>query len=413
MSPSCRAEALRLPPTFAAFRYHNYRLWFAGQGFSLMGTWMQSVAQGWVVYQLTGSRFALGLVSFMGTIPTLFLMLPAGVVADRVPKRYLLLATQTALMLFAFVLTGLAATGSLKFWHIALMAFLSGIANSFDAPARQSLAVELVEDRRDLMNAIALNSTMFNLARVVGPAIGGIVLASLGPAWCFGINGLSFLAVIFALLAMNIKDVAYASSSEPLFRQLADGLRYIFKNRVAQIIVLIVGVSTLFGFSYSTLMPAYAADILKVGERGLGFLNTAVGIGALCGSLLVASLSRLPRRGWLMLTGSILFPSALLVFAFSRSYPLSLLLLVLVGVGFVAQNSTGNTILQSVVPDELRGRVMAVFSFMFFGMTPFGSLLAGSIAQAFGPVAGVAFGAGMNLLFSLTVLLIVPECRSV
>lgn len=413
MSPCLKAAEIRLPPTFASFRYRNYRLWFTGQGFSLMGTWMQSVAQGWVVYEITGSRFALGFVSFVGTIPTLFLMLPAGVIADRIPKRHLLLATQIALMLLAFTLTGLAATGALRFWHIALVAFLSGVANSFDAPARQSLAVELVEDRKDLMNAIALNSTMFNLARVIGPAIGGIVLAHLGPAWCFGINGLSFLAVIFALLAMNIEDVAYASSAEPLFRQLAEGIRYILKNRVAQIIVLIVGVSTLFGFSYSTLMPAYAADILKVGEKGLGFLNTAVGLGALSGSLLVASLSRLPRKGWLLLAGSLLFPGALLIFAFSRSYLLSLALLVLVGVGFVTQNSTGNTILQSVVPDDLRGRVMAVFSFMFFGMTPFGSLLAGSIAQAFGPVAGVAFGAGVNLLFSLMVLLLVPALRSV
>jgi len=413
MSPCVKAHGLHLPPTFAAFRYYNYRLWFAGQGFSLMGTWMQSVAQGWVVYQLTGSRFALGLISFMGTIPTLFLMLPAGVVADRIPKRQLLLVTQAALMLFALVLTFLAATGSLKFWHIALMAFLSGVANSFDAPARQALAVELVDDRRDLMNAIALNSMMFNLARVVGPAVGGIVLASLGPAWCFGINAFSFLAVIIALLAMDIEDVAYASSSEPLLRQLAEGIRYIIGNHLALVIVLIIGVSTLFGFSYSTLLPAYAADILKVGEKGLGFLNTAVGLGALMGALIVASLSRLRRKGWLLLAGSILFPTALLIFSFSPNYYLSLALLVLVGLGFVTQNSTGNTLLQAVVPDELRGRVMGVFSFMFFGMTPFGALLAGTVAQAFGPVAGVAFGAGVNLIFSVAVLLSVPVLRRV
>ncbi|MCS7285599.1 MAG: MFS transporter [Anaerolineae bacterium] len=413
MSPCLKTAELRLPPTFVSLRYHNYRLWFIGQGFSLMGMWMQSVAQGWVVYELTGSRFALGLVSFMGTIPTIFLTLPAGVIADRTPKRHLLLATQVALMLFAFTLTGLAAAGALQIWHIALVAFLSGIVNSFDAPARQALAVELIENREDLMNAIALNSTMFNLARVIGPAIGGIVLANLGPAWCFGINGLSFLAVISALVLMNFKDISYAPSSEPIFRQLAEGFRYISGNRVTQIIVLIVGVSTLFGFSYSTLMPAYAADVLKVGERGLGFLNAAVGIGALCGSLIVASLGRLPRKGWLLLTGSLLFPSALLVFAFSSNYLLSLVFLVLVGAGFVIQNSTGNTLLQSVVPDNLRGRVMAVFSFMFFGMVPFGSLLAGSIAQSFGPVAGVAFGAGVNLLFSLAILLWVPAIRSV
>lgn len=413
MSLRLKTAELRLLSTFASLRYRNYRLWFIGQGFSLVGMWMQSVAQGWVVYELTGSRFALGLVSFMGTIPTIFLTLPAGVIVDRIPKRYLLLATQVALMLFAFTLTGLAAVGALKIWHIALMAFLSGVANSFDAPTRQALAVELIENREDLMNAIALNSTMFNLARVIGPAIGGVVLASLGPAWCFGINGLSFLAIISALIIMDFKDISYAPSSEPIFRQLAEGFRYILGNRVAQIIVLIVGVSTLFGFSYSALMPAYAADVLKVGEKGLGFLNTAIGIGALCGSLIVASLGGLPCKGWLLLTGSLLFPSALLCFAFSHNYLLSLAFLVLVGAGFVIQNSTGNTLLQSVAPDNLRGRVMAVFSFMFFGMVPFGSLLAGSIAQSFGPVAGVAFGAVVNLLFSLTVLLWAPAIRSV
>ena len=413
MSPCTKAHRLHLPPTFAAFRYRNYRLWFAGQGFSLMGTWMQSVAQGWVVYQLTASRFALGLISFVATIPTLFLMLPAGALADRIPKRHLLLAAQVALMLFALVLACLAATGALEFWHIALMAFLSGVANSFDAPARQSLVVELVDDRRDLMNAIALNSMMFNLARVVGPAIGGIILANLGPAWCFGINAFSFLAVILALLAMDIEDVAYASSSESLLRQLAEGIHYTISNRLALVIILMVGVSTLFGFSYSTLLPAYAADILKVGEKGLGFLNTAVGVGALIGALIVASLSRLRRKGWLLLAGSLLFPAALLTFSFSSNYRLSLLILVFVGLGFVTQNSTGNTILQSVVPDELRGRVMAFFSFMFLGMIPFGSLLAGTMAQAFGPVAGVAFGAGVNLLFSLAILLSMPVLRRV
>ena len=374
---------------------------------------MQSVAQGWVVYQLTASRFALGLISFVATIPTLFLMLPAGALADRIPKRHLLLAAQVALMLFALVLACLAATGALEFWHIALMAFLSGVANSFDAPARQSLVVELVDDRRDLMNAIALNSMMFNLARVVGPAIGGIILANLGPAWCFGINAFSFLAVILALLAMDIEDVAYASSSESLLRQLAEGIHYTISNRLALVIILMVGVSTLFGFSYSTLLPAYAADILKVGEKGLGFLNTAVGLGALIGALIVASLSRLKRKGWLLLAGSLLFPAALLTFSFSSNYRLSLLILVFVGLGFVTQNSTGNTILQSVVPDELRGRVMAFFSFMFLGMIPFGSLLAGTMAQAFGPVAGVAFGAGVNLLFSLAILLSMPVLRRV
>ncbi len=394
--------------TFAALRYRNYRLWFIGQALSLMGTWMQSVAQGWVVYQITGSRFALGAISFANTIPTLFLMLPAGAVADRVSRRTLLIWTQTAMMLCAFILTALTATGVLHVWHVAVLAFALGVANSFDAPARQSLAVEMVEDRRDLMNAIALNSTMFNLGRVVGPAVGGVVLAALGPAWCFGLNGVSFLAVIGALLRMHLPPHPAPSSREPLIQQVAAGLRYVRTNSPVRLIVLLLGVSTLFGFSYSALMPAYAVDVLQVGETGLGLLTTSVGVGALAGSLTVASLGHIRRKGRLMMAGSCLFPAALLGFAFSRSFPLSLALLAVVGFGFVLQNTTSNTIVQMLVPDHLRGRVMAVYTLTFFGTMPFGSLLVGSVAQVLGPTAGVAMGAAATLACALWILLAQP-----
>ncbi|MBC7228212.1 MAG: MFS transporter [Thermoflexales bacterium] len=394
--------------TFAALRYRNYRLWFVGQALSLMGTWMQSVAQGWVVYQITGSRFALGAISFASTIPTLFLMLPAGAVADRVSRRNLLIWTQTAMMLCAFILTALTATGVLQVWHVAVLAFALGVANSFDAPARQSLAVEMVEDRRDLMNAIALNSTMFNLGRVVGPAIGGVVLAALGPAWCFGLNGISFLAVIGALLGMRLPPRSASNPREPLVRQIAIGLRYVLSSAPVRTIVLLMAVSTLFGFSYSTLMPAYAVDVLRVGETGLGFLTTSVGIGALVSSLTVASLGHVRRKGRLLLAGSCLFPAALLGFAFSRSFPLSLALLAVAGFGFVLQNTTSNTVVQMLVPDHLRGRVMAVYTLTFFGTMPFGSLLVGSIAQVWGPTAGVAMGAAVTLACALWILLAQP-----
>jgi MFS family permease len=394
--------------TFAALRYRNYRLWFIGQALSLMGTWMQSVAQGWVVYQITGSRFALGAISFANTIPTLFLMLPAGAVADRVSRRTLLIWTQTAMMLCAFILTALTAAGVLQVWHVAVLAFALGVANSFDAPARQSLAVEMVEDRRDLMNAIALNSTMFNLGRVVGPAVGGVVLAALGPAWCFGLNGVSFLAVIGALLGMRLPPHPAPTSREPLTQQGAAGLRYIRTNGPVRLIILLLGVSTLFGFSYSTLMPAYAVDVLRVGETGLGLLTTSVGVGALAGSLTVASLGHVRRKGRLLLAGSCLFPTALLGFAFSRSFPLSLALLAAVGFGFVLQNTTSNTIVQMLVPDHLRGRVMAVYTLTFFGTMPFGSLLVGSIAQVLGPTVAVAIGAAATLACALWILLAQP-----
>jgi len=401
----------RWPSTLAALRHPNYRLWFFGQATSLTGTWMQSVAQGWLVYQLTGSRFALGVVSFAGTIPTLFLMLPAGAVADRVPRRQLLLMAQTAMMVFAFALAGLTAAGILRTWHVGLLAFGLGVANSFDAPTRQALAVELVEDRRDLMNAIALNSTMFNLARIIGPAVGGLVLAALGPAWCFALNGLSFLAVIGALWLMRLPQITRPARTEPLTTQVAAGLRYILGNVLIRTLITLLGVSSLFGLSYVTLMPVYAVDVLRVGETGLGALNAAVGVGALIGSLLVASLGQFRHKGMFLTAGSLLFPLALLFFASSRSFPLSLVCLALAGFGFVTQNATNNTLVQSLVPDELRGRVMGVYSLMIFGTTPFGALLAGALAQALGPTAGVAIGAWITLAFAVRVLFTVPSLR--
>lgn len=376
-----------------------------------MGTWMQSVAQGWVVYLLTGSELALGTISFISTFPTLFLMLPAGALADRVSRRQVLLATQTAMMILAFILAILAATGALRVWHIGLLAFGLGIANSFDAPARQSLAVEMVDDRRDLMNAIALNSTIFNLARIVGPAVGGVVLAALGPAWCFGLNGVSFLAVIVALSWMRLPDPHPTPLTKPLMVQIAEGLQYIRGHALIRAIIILVAVSTLFGFSYAVLLPVYAADVLRVGETGLGALNAALGVGALIGSLTVASLAQFRRKGLLLMAGSVLFPLALLFFAFSRSFSLSLGFLALVGFAFVTQNATGNTLIQAIVPDELRGRVMAVYSLMFFGTAPFGSLQAGTLAQVFGPTAGVAVGAAISLAFAVGVALAVPSLR--
>jgi len=401
----------RLPSTFTALRYPNYRRWFVGQALSLMGTWMQSVAQGWLVYDLTGSKLALGAIAFAGSVPTLFLMIPAGALADRIPRRRLLLITQSAMMLFAFILAALTAIGTVQVWQIAVLAFALGIANSFDAPARQALAVDMVEDRRDLLNAVALNSTMFNLARVIGPAIGGIVLATLGATWCFALNGLSFVAVLIALVGMVIPIAAQSRTQESLGSQVRAGLQYTWGHTIVRTIILLAGVSSLFGFTYSVLLPAFAADVLHVGEAGLGALNAAVGIGALAGSLVVASLTRSRFRGQLLTAGSLTFPIALLAFAFSRSFPLSLACLATAGFAFVSQNATANTLVQSIVPDDLRGRVMGVYMLMFFGTTPFGSLLAGVIAQALSPTAAVAIGATITLAFALGIAIFVPSLR--
>ncbi len=411
MSEKSLALAGRWPSTFVSLRYRNYRRWFVGQALSLMGTWMQSVAQGWLVYQLTGSKLALGTITFFGTIPSLVLMLPAGAVADRVSRRRLLMMTQASMMILALALAVLTAAGAVRLWHIAVLAFGLGIANSFDAPARLALAVEMVEDRRDLHNAIALNSTMFNLARVIGPTIGGAVLATLGPAWCFAINGLSFLAVIVALLGMRLPPAEISARSGRLVLQVADGLRYVWNNPPVRAVIAMVGVATLFGFSYSVLMPAFAVDVLHVGEAGLGFLNAAVGVGALTGALTAATLGRSRYRGWQLAIGSLLFPVALTGFALSRAFPVSLAWLGLVGFAFISQNATSNTLVQTVVPDELRGRVMSVYSLLFFGTAPIGSLAAGAAAQRFGPSAAVVGGAIIILAFALYIFFAVPTVR--
>ena len=376
-----------------------------------MGTWMQSVAQGWLVYQLTGSEFALGAISFIGTLPTLFLMLPAGTIVDRTPRRQLLLVTQTIMMVLAFVLAGLAATHTLQIWHIGVLAVCLGLAQSFDAPARQAMAVEMVEDRRHLMNAIALNSTIFNLARVVGPAVGGAVLAALGAAWCFGLNGLTFLAVIVALFLMRLPDVRQEVRSAPLIEQTMIGLRYVWENPPIRMMILLLAVSALFGFSYAVLLPAFAADVLNVGEIGLGAMNAAVGVGALIGSLIVASLGHYRHKAFLMTAGSLIFPLGLLGLAVSGSFALSLGCLAVVGLAWVIQNATINTLIQQMVPDSLRGRVMAVYSLMFFGTAPFSALEAGSLAQAFGPRVGVGAGAVITLVFAIGILIAVPSLR--
>ena len=407
------AQRLRLPPTFAALRHRNFRLWFAGQSVSLMGTWMQMVAQGWLVYKLTGSKLALGTISFIGNLPVLFLMVPAGVLADRVSRRALLLATQAVMTLQAFALAFLSATGRLSVWNLGLVSVVLGVANSFDAPARMALTVELVEDRRDVVNAIALNSSMFNMARIVGPAIGGLLLATVGASWCFTLNGISFLAVLIGLALMRFPPRQRAHQTEAFGAQIRAGLHYIVHNQLVVTMIGLITVSALFGLGYATLMPAYAADVLHVGEAGLGILNAVGGVGALVGSLLVASLGAYPRKGLLLSASNIIFPLFILAFAFSRSFALSSVLLIIIGFAFVIHTSLLNTLIQGMVPDALRGRVMSVYSLAFFGTTPFAALLAGATAQAWGITAALVLGGALTLLFALLVVFKVPALRRI
>jgi MFS family permease len=409
MIPKWR-KSISTPAIARALRHPNYRLWFAGQSVSLIGTWMQMVAQQWVVYEMTGSKFLLGAVAFANSAPTFLLMLPAGVLADRFPRRSILLCTQTAAMILAFLLAALLAAGRLEVWHVFVMAALLGVVNSVDAPARQSFTIEMIDDRRDLLNAIALNSTMFNLARVIGPAVAGIVLAAWGAGWCFGINGATFLAVLAGLLAMRVPPFTPGRAEAP-FRQVREGLAYTVRHPVILPVILITGISALLPFSYSALLPAFAVEVLGQGETALGLLTAAVGIGAVLGSLFMASIAEAQGRTGPMFLGTILFPLALLGFAFSASYALSLALLVVAGFGLVVQNTSINSMVQIFVRDELRGRVMSIYLLSFFGALPFGALQAGIVAQLLGPSAGMAISAGLGLLLAAGVLAASPGLR--
>jgi MFS family permease len=405
-------ETAPAPSIVRALHYPNYRLWFAGQSVSLIGTWMQMVAQQWVVYEMTGSKFLLGAVAFANSLPTFFLMLPAGVLADRLPRRSILLCTQTASMILAFLLTFLLAVRRLEVWHVFVLATLLGVVNSVDAPARQSFTIEIIDDRRDLLNAIALNSTMFNLARVIGPAVAGIILATWGAVWCFGVNGASFLAVIAGLVAIRVPPAVITRSEAP-FRQVREGLLYTRRHPIILPLILITAISALFPISYSTLLPAFAVEVLHQGEAALGLLTAAVGIGAVLGSLFMAAIAGAQGRMGPLLLGTVLLPLSLLFFAFSTSYVLSLTLLVFAGFGLVIQNTSINSMVQIHVTDDLRGRIMSIYLLSFFGALPFGALQAGFVAQELGPSAGMAISAGLGLLLVVGVIFASPGLRRI
>jgi len=404
------AVELRLPRTFTALRHRNYRLFWSGQMISLIGTWMQSLAQSWLVYRLTNSPLMLGLVGFATALPILLFSLVGGVVADRVNKRSLIVATQTAAMLQAFLLAFLVGTDLVQVWHVVLLAFTLGVINAFDTPARQSFVIEMV-GREDLMNAIALNSSVFNGARVVGPAVAGLLVGWVGEASAFFLNGASFLAVIAGLLMMRLPPSPRAARAESPWENLVAGLTYLRRHRVLLGLMGLVGMASIFGMPYTTLMPVFARDILQVGAAGQGFLMTATGLGALIGALTLASLGDFKRKGQLVTAGNFLFPAMLFFFALSTWFPSSALFLLGVGWAMVTQNATTNTLIQTSVPDQMRGRVMSVYTLAFMGMMPLGSLQAGAVANAFGAPFAVEFGAIIAAAFALFVFCRVPEIR--
>ena len=394
--------------TFTALHYPNYRLWFTGQLVSLVGTWMQNTAQGYLIFQLTHSTAYLGYVGFAAGLPTWLFMLYGGVVADRLPRRNLLVLTQSAMMALAFLLAALTFTHLVQPWHIVALAFGLGLANAFDAPARVSFVRELV-DRDDLTNAIALNGSMFNAATVVGPAVAGLTYTLLGPAWSFTLNGLSFIAVITALRLMKLERVTPPPRNSSTLAELKDALAFVARHRVIRTLIGLTGVSSLVGLGFATLLPAWAVNILGGDATTNGLLQSARGIGALVAALMIASLGRFQFRGKLLTLGSLIYPVLLLAFAATRWLPLALAALVGAGWGMVTMFNLANALVQTVVPDELRGRVLSVYTLTFFGLMPVGALWAGAAAEYLGEPATVIMGALIALGHAAIVWARVPQ----
>ncbi|MBN1428755.1 MAG: MFS transporter [Anaerolineae bacterium] len=398
-----------LKQTFAALKYPNYRLWFCGQLVSVFGSWMQLAAQGYLVFEMTESQAFLGYVSFANGLPSL-LMLYAGVVADRFSRRAIVVIAQTSMMILAFILATLTFLGLIQPWHILLLAFGLGVANAFDAPARLALAPELI-DREDLTNAIALNATMFNLAAIFGPAAGGIIYAATGPGWCFTLNGISFIAVIGALLLMKLPALPPVLDRESGPGRIREGIRYAFSHPNIKILVCTAGIAGLLGLSLGTLLPAWAVNVLNGDAVTNGLLTSARGMGSVIGALLLASLSHYRGRGKLLTIGTFIFPAALMAFAFMRQLPLAMVMLALLGLSTVLVLNVANALVQSLVSEEVRGRVSSIYSMTFFASMPIGSLLLGWLAEAIGEQTAVILNALICLAIAVLVLLFVPRLR--
>lgn len=380
----------RLRITLRALRHRNFQLFFSGQFISLIGTWMQNIAQAWLVYRLSGSSLLLGSVSFVGQIPVFLIAPLGGTTADRHNRQHVVIATQTVAMILAFLLALLTLTGKIHVWHIFLLAASLGVVNAYDIPARQAFLVDMV-GKEDLMNAIALNSSMFNGARIVGPAIAGILVASIGEGWCFFVNGVSYIAVIIGLFLMRVEARKLATDQGPL-EHIIEGFQFVRRTAPIRALLLLLGLVSLVGMPYTVLMPIFADRILHGGARGLGILMGATGVGALAGALTLASRAGLEGLGRWTAIAAGGFGVFLLLFAYSRHFWISTALLVPVGFCMMLEMSSSNTLIQAMVPDRLRGRVMAVYSMMFMGMAPMGALLSGALADRVGAPLAVATG---------------------
>jgi len=394
-----------------AFRYRNYRLFFGGQGVSLVGTWMQQIAMGWLVYRLTDSAFLLGFIGFAGQIPTFILTSAAGVFADRWDRRKLLILTQVLAMSQAFLLALLTLTGHIAVWHLVVLSVFLGFVNALDIPVRQSFVIDLVENKDDLGNAIALNSVMFNGARLVGPSIAGFLISIVGEGICFFLNGVSFLAIVIALLAMNMTERKRKSESVPFFQGLKDGFQYTFGFPPTRYIILLLGLISLMGMPYLVLMPIFARDVLHGGPHTLGFLMGASGIGAVIGAIHLASRKTVLGLNRLIVISSSAFGIGLIVFSLSRYIQLSLCMMSLTGFGMIVHMAASQTILQTIVDEDKRGRIMSFHAMAFTGMAPFGSLLGGSLASKIGAPNTLTISGLVCVIGSLLFLSKLPLIR--
>ena len=368
-----------------ALDHRNYRLFFSGQSISLIGTWMTRIATSWLVYRLTKSELLLGVVGFAGQIPSFLLAPVAGVLVDRWNRHRLLVATQAMAMAQSFALAALTLTGVVKIWHVIALSAFQGVINAFDMPARQAFVVEMVEKREDLSNAIALNSSMVNAARLLGPSLAGVIIAAVGEGWCFMLDGVSYLAVIASLLLMTLPRVVEEQiEEENLFRQFREGWNYVVGFTPIRNMLLLLALVSLVGMPYTVLMPVFADEILGGGPYTLGWLMAASGVGALMGALFLAARKTVLGLGKFipMMAGA--FGAGLIAFSYSRALWLSLLLMVVTGLGFMVQMAVSNTLLQTIVEEDKRGRVMSFYTAAVMGTTPFGSLLAGIAATKIG-----------------------------
>ncbi len=387
---------MRFPSTLRALNHRDYRLFWTGQFVSLVGRWMQSVGQSWLVLELTESPFKLGIVNSLQFAPILVLSFPAGAIADRFPKRSLLILTQLALMVPALAIAALIWTGSVRYWHVAVMAGVMGVANALDMPTRQSLVVELV-GKDDLMNAIALNSAVFNAARMVGPAAAGLLIARYGVAIAFFLNGVTFLAVVAALAAMRLAPRPAPRPGTGIRREIAEGLRYASGEPVISLVLSLVLAVSVFAINHGVLVPLIARDVLHEEVRGFGFLMAALGAGAVTGAVGLAQFGQGRPPLAAVVTPAIVVSAGVLALAAVQQFWIAAALLFVVGVSQILFLAGSNTTLQVTVPDELRGRVMALYTLVFAGMSPFGAFLIGSVAEAFGARAACLAGGGLGL----------------